>query len=219
MAPGRLHLERRNGYEDAAVSEDGDPARPVIYTIGHSNHTMERLIELLRAHAVEVLVDVRSQPYSRYSPHFGKPALEAALVEAGFKYLYMGQELGGRPRGAEFYDQDGRAVYSRVERAPLFQEGIARLEHGIGKYRVAMLCSEENPTGCHRRLLVGSYLTRRQTTLLHIRGDGRVEREDSVVVEDQPDGQLSLFPTEEVYERKSIRSVLPREQRPASSGR
>ena len=87
-------------------------------------------------------------------------ALKLALQEAGIRYLYLGRELGGRPEGDEFYDDEGHVLYDRVAATCLFQEGLSRLERGIREYKVAMLCAEENPAACHRRLLVGRVLHR-----------------------------------------------------------
>lgn len=199
------------------TSEGRDRLR--IYTIGHSNQDVAAFLALLRMHDVEVVVDVRSAPYSRYAPQFDKRALDVAVTGAGMRYLYLGKELGGRPDGDEYYDDDGRVVYSRVEPSALFLSGIERLLTGIQKYRVVIVCSEENPVGCHRHLLVGHALNRRGVQVLHIRGDGRIQYDEEIRAAGAPEesGQLSLFPVEEVRERKSIRSVLPRDRRPTSS--
>ena len=76
---------------------DATPNQPAIYSLGHSNRTIEHFLSLLSQHDIEVLVDVRSRPYSRYCPHFSKPALEAAVRDAGRRYLYLGDLLGGIP--------------------------------------------------------------------------------------------------------------------------
>ncbi len=193
-----------------------DAPRPRIYTVGHSNRTLDEFIALLARHEIEVLVDVRSQPYSRYTPQFNGASLKETAPAASVKYLFLGKELGGRPEGPQFYDADGRVRYNLVAESPLFLSGIERLEIGIQRYRVAILCAEEDPTGCHRRLLVGRVLAERGVPVLHIRGDGQVQSEEQVQ-EAAHDGQLSLFDAQEVREWKSIRSVLPKEPRPASS--
>ncbi|MDO8673135.1 MAG: DUF488 domain-containing protein, partial [Dehalococcoidia bacterium] len=82
------------------MSESHPTRQPGIFTIGHSNHAFEAFVDLLRRHGIEVLVDVRSQPYSKYTPHFDHRNLEAAIANQGFKYMYLGKELGGRPDGA-----------------------------------------------------------------------------------------------------------------------
>jgi uncharacterized protein (DUF488 family) len=188
-------------------------------TIGHSNHPVEVFLRLLREHQVEVIVDTRSQPYSKYAPQYDQEALKKSLAPAGIKYLFMGRELGGRPAGAEFYDAEGHVLYDRVAESPFFQEGLARLETGLRDSRVALLCSEENPAGCHRRLLVGRVLAQRGVSIDHIRGDGRLQSEAELIAEESgDDGQLSLFDHAALAPWKSIPSVLPK-KRPSSSSR
>jgi uncharacterized protein (DUF488 family) len=190
---------------------------PHVLTIGHSNHTLEHFLALVKVHGVQVVVDARSQPYSKYATQFDHESLKLALQAAGIKYLYLGRELGGRPDGAEFYDGEGHVLYDRVAVTSLFQDGLSRLERGIREYKVAMLCAEENPAACHRRLLVGRVLRDRGIQVEHIRGDGRIQTEDDVATEADPDRhQLTLFQKAEAEPWKSIPSVL-RKKRPSSS--
>ena len=102
-----------------------------LYSIGHSNHALETFLELLRQHRIEVLVDARSHPYSKFAPHFDAHSLKQAVIGAGMKYLFMGKELGGRPDGDEFYDAEGHVLYWRVAESHLFLDGIARLENDL----------------------------------------------------------------------------------------
>ncbi|MDQ3285579.1 MAG: DUF488 domain-containing protein, partial [Actinomycetota bacterium] len=169
---------------------------------------------LLAGHRVEVLADTRSRPYSRHAPHFNIEELKATLSGYGIDYLFLGLKLGGRPAGEEFYDTQGRVDYLRVERSRAFLDGIHRLEREILNRRVALLCSEEDPAGCHRRLLVGRVLRERGVVVQHIRGDGDVQIEGEAANE-----QPTLFSEVEVRVRKSIRSVSRRRRRPNSSGR
>jgi uncharacterized protein (DUF488 family) len=188
----------------------------MIYTIGHSSHPIEVFVELLRMHGVEVMADVRSVPASGYSPQFNRDPLRRALAAAGMRYSFLGKELGGRPEGAEFYDEDGRVRYYLVARAQIFNEAIERLEKAHGRYRIALMCGEEDPTGCHRTLLIGRVLHERGTDLAHIRGDGRLEPYAPPGAPAR-DGQLALFspPLEETW--RSVRSVLRASPRPNSS--
>jgi uncharacterized protein (DUF488 family) len=194
-----------------------------IFSIGHSNHPLDTFLDLLRLHRIEVLVDVRSQPYSRYVPHFNPERIKVTLKEQGFQYIYMGKELGGRPEGDEFYDADGHVRYDRVAQSPLFLHGLERLISGGTRFRVAFMCSEEDPTHCHRRLLLTRVLAERGIAVPHIRGDGRVQSEAEVAAADQPPeqaaGQLALFPEEEITAWRSIRSVSPKKPPPNSSAR
>ena len=163
-------------------------------TIGHSNHPIEHFLGLLRDHQVEVVVDTRSQPYSKYSPQYDQEALKTALAASGIRYLFFGKELGGRPAGDEFYDAEGHVLYDRVAASAQFQAGLERLERGLREFRVALLCGEENPAGCHRRLLIGRVLLERGVDIQHIRGDSRLQPEADLVREETgDDSQFSLF--------------------------
>ena len=212
MEDGIDGQQSAQSQESVNGSCDG-PGRGSVFTVGHSNHSAEKFVGLLKGHGVEVVADVRSHPYSRHAPHFNARDLEATLSENGIGRLFLGSELGGRPRGEEFYYADGRVDYARIERSRSFLDEIHRLEIEIRERRIALLCSEEDPTGCHRRLLVGRVLVERGITIKHIRGDGSVQTEGEASG-DQP----VLFPDMEVSARKSIRSVLRRRRRPSSSG-
>jgi len=188
-----------------------------VFTVGHSNHTVEHFLGLLQSQGIQVAVDTRSQPYSKYAVQFDYDALRAALQAAGIRYLYLGRELGGRPEGDEFYDEAGHVLYDRVASTSLFQEGLSRLERGIREYTVALVCAEENPAECHRRLLICRVLLDRGIRVEHIRGEGRVQTEQEVAAEADPNrDQLSLFQKVEAEPWKSIPSVL-RRKRPDSS--
>ena len=146
-----------------------------VFSIGHSNQTLEDFLTLLERHKIEVLVDIRSYPYSKFTTQFNSPELKTAVTRSGLKYLFMGKELGGRPDDLAFYDETGRVKYFQVARSPLFLEGFTRLLKGREKYRLALMCSEEDPAGCHRHLLVSRVLAEHGVEVGHIRGDGSVQ--------------------------------------------
>lgn len=157
------------------------PSEPLaILTAGHSNQPIADLVDLLKRHEVEVVVDTRSQPYSRYSPHFARESLERAVRQSSMQYLFMGDTLGGRPSERSCYDTEGNVQYDRVEEQEFYRKGIARLLSGIALYRVCLICSEEDPIRCHRRLLVGRTLQRQGVVVQHIRREGRLESEEEV---------------------------------------
>jgi uncharacterized protein (DUF488 family) len=139
--------------------------------------------------------------------------VQRSLEEAGIRYLYLGAELGGRPANPAYYDAKGRVLYSRLRDDARFQTAIVRLESGIERFRVALLCGEEDPANCHRRLLIGRVLTERGHTMLHIRGDGRLESDEAVAAEaGKPliDAQPALFAELDEDQWRSTASVLPK---------
>ncbi len=157
-----------------------------IFTIGHSNHSAERLIELLRTTGVTSVVDVRSAPYSRYNPQFNKGSLETLLAQHHVGYAYGGKHLGGRPADPTCYksgelpgdDADflHEVDYPAVMQREWFLKGIARLLEIAASESVAVLCSEEDPAQCHRHHLIARYLLANypEVEVRHVRGDGTV---------------------------------------------
>lgn len=161
-------------------SEKGNKNKDV-YTIGHSNHSLQYFISLLLKYEIEILVDIRSNPFSRHVPHFNQYFLQRELERMGIKYLYLGRELGGRPREPEFYNKaDGKVSYSRIAETLMFKKAINFLLKVIRSSKTALLCGEEDPTSCHRRLLVGRVLINQGINVFHIRGDGRLDTEESL---------------------------------------
>lgn len=145
-----------------------------ICTIGHSNHSLDGFLALLGRHRIALVADVRSAPYSRFSPHFSKGKLAEALAGAGIGYLYLGRELGGRPSDPTCYE-NGRIRYQRVVQTSRFQAGIARLLDGARKQRTAIMCAEKEPLDCHRTLLVAQALEASGAKVAHILADGELE--------------------------------------------
>jgi uncharacterized protein (DUF488 family) len=193
-----------------------------IYTIGHSNHAIEAWLALLRQHGVEVVVDARSSPYSKYVPQFDRELMQRSLEEAGIRYLFFGAELGGRPANPAYYDAKGHVLYGRLHEDAHFRAAIARLETGMERFRVALVCGEEDPAHCHRRLLIGRVLCEHGHTMLHIRGDGRLESDEAVAAEaGKPliDTQPALFAELDEDQWRSTASVLPKKAPENSSAR
>jgi len=190
-----------------------------MFTVGHSNHDEQTFVELLEQHKIDVVADVRSQPYSKYTTQFNADQIKPALAAAGIRYVFLGQQVGGRPDDSQFYDADGYVLYDRLAASPAFLEGIKRLEEGIQNYRVALLCSEENPAECHRNLLVGRVLIGRGIELWHIRGDGRLQSQAELDRESSKGDSRQQFLFEELKEPpwRSIRSVSPKPEQPNSS--
>ena len=146
-----------------------------IFTVGHSNHEPEAFLELLRQFGVTAVADVRSSPYSRRQPHFGRGPLEGLLRHHEIVYVFLGKELGGRPSDPSLYDSAGWADYERVRATKAFADGLDRLRTGLQDYTVALMCGEEDPIDCHRGLMIAPALAEIGLPPRHIRKGGRLE--------------------------------------------
>jgi len=178
-----------------------------LYTIGHSNHNIEKFVSLLDENGIALLVDVRTAPYSRYNPQFNKENLQHVLSEHWIEYAYAGKFLGGRPSDPTCYKdhklpEDGADYlhmvdYPEVMKHSWFIKGIDHLLDMSDERTTAIMCSEEDPAECHRHHLVSKFLLRDhpEVNVLHIRGDGTVFGAVSlrVSVDTPPAEQLTLF--------------------------
>jgi len=160
----------------------------VIHTVGHSDHITAAFVDLLRRHGITLVVDVRSQPYSRWAHQFNRETLARDLQDAGIAYRFMGDALGGRPVNPTLYDPDQeRPDYQRLEQTPAYQAGIDQLLDLARAERVAVMCSEGDHRRCHRHLLITQTLLGRGVRVLHIQPDG------TTVEGERIPQQLSLF--------------------------
>ena len=150
---------------------------PHLYTIGHSKHPIEKFISLLKLHGIALVADVRTHPMSRFNPQFNRKKLEAELQEQEIKYVFLGKGLGGRPAGEQFYDEHGYTLYHMIAQSSAFKTELAELLELTKSARLAMMCSEEDPNSCHRKLLVGKAIidSDLDVTLQHIRANGAIE--------------------------------------------
>jgi uncharacterized protein (DUF488 family) len=146
----------------------------MLYTIGHSDHSLDDFLALLRAQAITAIADVRSSPYSRRHPQFNREPLKAALRDAGLTYVFLGRECGARSEDPACYDQ-GRVQYERLAQTALFQEGLARIRAGADTFRLALMCAERDPLTCHRTILVSRHLVEQGIAVKHVLADGALE--------------------------------------------
>jgi len=135
--------------------------KPTIWTIGHSNRSVNVFLELLREHEIQVLADVRSFPTSKIG-HFKREQMEKWLPENGIEYVWLGKELGGYRKGG----------YKRHMRTKLFREGLKKLLEIASQKRTCIMCMEPNPKYCHRKF-IATHLERKGVKVIHIIAKGQ----------------------------------------------
>lgn len=145
-----------------------------LFTIGHSNHTTEKFLALLRLNGITAIADVRSSPRTRVNPDFSQPFIEKVLTDAGIRYIFLGEELGARSSDESCYEK-GRVRYDRLARQTLFQNGLDRVEMDSEHDTLALMCAEKDPLQCHRCILVSRHLVDRNLEVNHILADGSTE--------------------------------------------
>jgi uncharacterized protein (DUF488 family) len=155
-----------------------------LYTIGHGNRKPEDLLALLKEFGIEYLIDVRSQPYSKFNPKFNQNELKYFLEMNGIKYVFMGEAIGGRPKDTTCYDTEGKVNYEVVKTKDFFLNGIDRLKTAYNKnISVVIMCSESKPCECHRSKLIGKVLSLENIVLKHIDEKGKLKNQSTVINE------------------------------------
>ena len=152
----------------------------MVFTVGHSTHSLEHFMGLLKQHDVAAIADVRSKPYSRMNPQFNRDDLKKTLGERGISYVFLGKELGARSEDKACYHA-GKVQYGLLARTELFSRGLERVQEGARKYRIALMCAEKDPLECHRTILVARHLSALGLEVQHIHGDGRLESHADVM--------------------------------------
>lgn len=153
----------------------------IIYTIGHSIHEIDYFYDLLKAHNINCIVDVRSVPASAYSPQFNKENLKVYLRAHHISYMHFGEEFGARRTDYECLDNNGQVDFNKVSQTSKFLTGVERLENGLAKgFNISLMCSEANPIECHRFALISRNLVDNGFIVKHILKDNSVVTQEEV---------------------------------------
>jgi len=145
-----------------------------LYTIGYSCFTIGNFIDVLKKHGISALVDVRSQPYSKYKPEFNKDNLKLELNNSGIEYVFLGKELGARTDEPEC-KINGKVSYDRLAEHEAFKNGLCRIKKVMKKFQVALMCAEKDPITCHRTILISKNIKSENIVIQHILADGNLE--------------------------------------------
>lgn len=199
--------------EDALGNEDhamrNDARNVTVWTIGHSTHSYDTFLDLLKRHRIEAVADVRSRPFSGYNPHFNQERIRTELEVNGITYVHLGTELGAHREDGSFpaHEDD---TFSTISRSPLFRGGLKRLVDGARKYRLAMMCGEKDPLTCHRTHLIERALRDLDPDVRvdHIEASGMIEtahRFESRLMKDNDVDEDNLFMTRDELVNEAYR--------------
>ncbi|OGU14398.1 MAG: hypothetical protein A2X61_12865 [Ignavibacteria bacterium GWB2_35_12] len=153
----------------------------IVYTIGHSNHSIDYFIEILKTFNITCIIDVRSVPASAYNPQYNLEILQKALNKENISYLHFGEEFGARHTEKELLNPFGKVDFDKVRKTKTFLSGVERLKKGLEKgYTISLMCSEAEPFDCHRFSMISYYLARNGFNVLHILKDKTIITNDEL---------------------------------------
>lgn len=138
-----------------------------LITVGHSNQSIEEFFQLLESQRIDCILDVRSMPYSKYTPQFNEEFLKTWLKTHGVLYVPFGKHFGARRsdclKETEFIKKGVKEIKPQVNfelgvTTPDFSSGVERLNKALDQNRrVSLMCSEANPLECHRFSFISRY--------------------------------------------------------------
>lgn len=143
-----------------------------IYTIGHSDRSMEKFLSLLEKHDIKILVDIRAYPHSKRFPHFSQEVLGQQLTLSAIEYHWAGRQLGGMRKPKSFtshpaLDRDSFRGFAEYMETEGFKKAIAHLLNLATKLPTAIMCAEKDALSCHRSL-ISDYLVMQNVNVEHI---------------------------------------------------
>ncbi len=152
-----------------------------IYTIGHSVHSVDFFLKLINKFSINCVIDVRSNPFSRYAPQYNISEIKKTLSSYGIYYIFMGKEFGARRTESELYDSDGLLNFEKVIRSNLFQSGMKRVKEGLDKgFNITFMCTEKDPLDCHRSILVGRAFYDENYEVLNLTENGSIQSQEEL---------------------------------------
>lgn len=148
----------------------------VLYTVGHSKHSLQHFLKILRLNNISCIVDVRSMPFSKICPQFNQDNFKKFLNENGIYYIFMGKEFGARREDKNLYTNEGYLDFEKTANSKDFIEGVERISKGLKKdFRIAFMCTEKDPINCHRNILVAHEFQKNNYEIQNILADGTIE--------------------------------------------
>lgn len=150
-----------------------------LFTVGHSNLSITDFISLITQYQITAIADIRSHPYSGYLPHFNRDLLKFELLKSQIKYVFLGDELGARPKDLSCY-LNGNVVYQRIANSAAFKSGIERVITGLNQYNISLMCAEKDPINCHRTILISKYLQQLGVAVNHIIDHNILESQEKI---------------------------------------
>ena len=151
-----------------------------LFTIGHSNHSLENFKKILSDNNIHYVLDVRSIPRARFVPHFNEKQLSHYLNSINVNYANMGKYFGARQTKKEYYSQEGYLDFELFRESDLFQIGLNTTLKLLENSNVLLLCMERDPIDCHRAIMVGRGFELSRIKVNHILFDSTIITQDEL---------------------------------------
>ena len=170
-----------------------------LYTIGYSGFNVNDFVNILKKYGVNVLIDVRSNPFSSYFSAYNKELLEQALKSHNIYYRNYAKEFGAQQTESRFYTPQGYLDFEMFTASPIYNDGYHKIEDGLKRdYVFAFMCAEKDPIDCHRSIMISKTFNDNGYSILHLLPNknpiSQLDIEDRLLNKYFPNrDQLSMF--------------------------
>jgi len=145
-----------------------------IFTIGYSGFKIDDFINILKLHNINIVVDVRSNPNSKFYPEYNRPSIEKILEINRIFYRNFHEEFGARQLDSSFFAEGGYLEFDKFVKSKQFISGVNKVEKGISAgYTFVLLCAEKNPAVCHRTIMVAREFSKLGYQIIHLMPEGQ----------------------------------------------
>jgi len=174
----------------------------LLYTVGHSNRSLDEFVSLINAYGIQALADIRSMPGSRRLPHFNAETLEIELPKNGIEYLRF-KILGGRRKASKDSPNTGWQHpafrgYADYMATPEFADGMRQLLDQAGKKQLTVMCAEALPWRCHRNLVADAAVLLYGWEVRHIMTEKKYDVHKPKSFAEVCDGHLE-YPADDLF--------------------
>ena len=154
-----------------------------LYTVGHSKHSLDEFLAILKHNDINCIVDVRSIPFSKICSQFNEENIKHFLKQNGIYYIFMGKEFGARRNDLSLYTKEGYLDFELTAKSKDFLEGVKRIKDGVNKgFNIAFMCTEKDPIDCHRNILVAHEFCKLGYKVKNVLYDGSIEEQQQLEI-------------------------------------
>ena len=151
-----------------------------IYTIGYTGFSLTDFLHTLKENKIQVVIDVRSSPFSERYPEYNRPNLDRTLQNNGIYYRNYAEEFGARQENP-IYFTNGYLDFNKFSKSDSFQNGVKKIRNSLEKnYIITFLCAEKDPIQCHRAILVSKAFSDLGYHVVHILPNGKRETQQDI---------------------------------------
>ena len=152
-----------------------------LFTIGYSSFALNKFISVLERYSIQVVVDVRSQPYSAYYSNYNKENIKSTLRQKKIHYRNYSIEFGARQTDKRYFSNEGYLDFELFAESPNFKQGFDKIKNSVEQgYSIALMCAEKNPAICHRSIMVSRAFYNNGFSINHILADGCIEGQNDI---------------------------------------